>query len=335
MTVRWNAQPTLRRPALVAAFSGWNDAADAASDGVRWLARSVGRACVRDARQRGVPRLPGRPSDGRAGRRCDPRDPVARARVLGRIDTRRRPRSRAAAGRGAEPALADVLRRRDLRRARDRMRDRRDARRPARRRSPHPSHPVHRLRHRRGARGEARHATFAVPGPDRHRRCAARRGRAASGSRRRRSGRRCRITSRPRPTRRRPTRCSTRLGTLLDVGFELTDLEIAASAWERSVDEVVAGDADASSYVERLEQRYDEANGLDVAATTAPTRSKTTRTGSTRTTCRRGSHSRRTSSATSASSPTNSRDGPSMRLRPSALQRGATGFDGPGLRICA
>ena len=42
MTVRWNAKPTLRRPALVAAFSGWNDAADAASDGVRWLARSVG-----------------------------------------------------------------------------------------------------------------------------------------------------------------------------------------------------------------------------------------------------------------------------------------------------
>jgi hypothetical protein len=50
-----------------------------------------------------------------------------------------------------------------------------------------------------------------------------------------------------------------RLADLLDVGFELTDLEIAAAAWERSVDEVVAGDADASSYVERLEHRYDEA----------------------------------------------------------------------------
>ena len=37
------------------------------------------------------------------------------------------------------------------------------------------------------------------------------------------------------------------------MGLELTDLEIAAAAWERSVDEVVAGDADASSYVERLE----------------------------------------------------------------------------------
>jgi proteasome assembly chaperone (PAC2) family protein len=48
------------------------------------------------------------------------------------------------------------------------------------------------------------------------------------------------------------------LGALLDIGLELTELEIAASAWERSVDEVVAGDADAQSYVERLEHRYDE-----------------------------------------------------------------------------
>jgi hypothetical protein len=55
-----------------------------------------------------------------------------------------------------------------------------------------------------------------------------------------------------------------RLASLLDMGFDLTDLEIAASAWERSVDEVVAGDTDASSYVERLEHRYDEtAEGTD------------------------------------------------------------------------
>ena len=42
MTVRWNAQPSLRRPALIAAFAGWNDAADAASDAVRWLVRLTG-----------------------------------------------------------------------------------------------------------------------------------------------------------------------------------------------------------------------------------------------------------------------------------------------------
>lgn len=37
MTVQWSARPHLRRPALVAAFEGWNDAADAASDAVRRL----------------------------------------------------------------------------------------------------------------------------------------------------------------------------------------------------------------------------------------------------------------------------------------------------------
>jgi hypothetical protein len=49
-----------------------------------------------------------------------------------------------------------------------------------------------------------------------------------------------------------------RLSSLIDMKLDLTDLDIAATAWERSVDEVVAGDADASSYVERLEARYDE-----------------------------------------------------------------------------
>lgn len=39
MTVQWNAEPALRRPAMVAAFGGWNDAANAATDAVRWLAR--------------------------------------------------------------------------------------------------------------------------------------------------------------------------------------------------------------------------------------------------------------------------------------------------------
>jgi proteasome assembly chaperone (PAC2) family protein len=53
------------------------------------------------------------------------------------------------------------------------------------------------------------------------------------------------------------------LGALLDIGLEMTELEIAASAWERSVDEVVAGDADAQSYVERLEHRYDESIEAD------------------------------------------------------------------------
>jgi proteasome assembly chaperone (PAC2) family protein len=35
--VRWSARPKLRRPVLIAAFEGWNDAADAASGAARYL----------------------------------------------------------------------------------------------------------------------------------------------------------------------------------------------------------------------------------------------------------------------------------------------------------
>lgn len=36
-TVRWHSRPTLHRPTLIAAFTGWNDAADAASTAVRTM----------------------------------------------------------------------------------------------------------------------------------------------------------------------------------------------------------------------------------------------------------------------------------------------------------
>lgn len=35
--VRWTTRPELRRPVLIAAFEGWNDAGDASSNAVRWL----------------------------------------------------------------------------------------------------------------------------------------------------------------------------------------------------------------------------------------------------------------------------------------------------------
>jgi proteasome assembly chaperone (PAC2) family protein len=35
--VRWADEPTLRRPIVIAAFEGWNDAGDAASTAIRWL----------------------------------------------------------------------------------------------------------------------------------------------------------------------------------------------------------------------------------------------------------------------------------------------------------
>ena len=40
--VRWDERPRLRRPILIAAFEGWNDAADGASTAARYLARAWG-----------------------------------------------------------------------------------------------------------------------------------------------------------------------------------------------------------------------------------------------------------------------------------------------------
>ncbi|MFT3851384.1 MAG: PAC2 family protein [Ilumatobacteraceae bacterium] len=42
--VRWLARPTLRRPVVVAAFTGWNDAGDAASNSIRHLVEAWGAA---------------------------------------------------------------------------------------------------------------------------------------------------------------------------------------------------------------------------------------------------------------------------------------------------
>jgi hypothetical protein len=52
-----------------------------------------------------------------------------------------------------------------------------------------------------------------------------------------------------------------RLATLLDVTLPLRSLEIAGAAWVRQVDEVAAGDDDISRYVHELETRSD--NALD------------------------------------------------------------------------
>jgi len=49
-----------------------------------------------------------------------------------------------------------------------------------------------------------------------------------------------------------------RLRELLELDLDLTELDIASSAWERSVSEVVSGDPDVSNYVARLEARFDE-----------------------------------------------------------------------------
>jgi phosphoglycolate phosphatase-like HAD superfamily hydrolase len=49
---------------------------------------------------------------------------------------------------------------------------------------------------------------------------------------------------------------------MLDVGVVATDLEIASAAYERQVTEVVVDDEEMTEYLERLEQAYDEEDGV-------------------------------------------------------------------------
>ena len=258
MTVRWNAQPSLRRPTLVAAFSGWNDAADAASDGVRWLARTMGARVFatldteeyldfQAARPTvelvdGVIReiqwpalafsagsLPGGGRDFvlllgvepnlRWPTFCDDVISVARTTGCELVVTL-----------GA--LLGDVPHSRPMR-CSGSATDEVLAARLGMERSRYEG-PTGIVGVLHDAVRRAGFASASIWAPVPHY-----------------------VATAPNP---KATRALLlRLSTLLDVNLELTDLEIAAAAWERSVDEVVAGDADASSYVERLEHRYDEA----------------------------------------------------------------------------
>ena len=51
----------------------------------------------------------------------------------------------------------------------------------------------------------------------------------------------------------------TRLRSLIDIDVDLEELYIAGNAYQEEVDKVIAKQPDVSSYVRRLERRYDEA----------------------------------------------------------------------------
>jgi proteasome assembly chaperone (PAC2) family protein len=53
-----------------------------------------------------------------------------------------------------------------------------------------------------------------------------------------------------------------RVSDLLDIPVMVTDLEIAAASYERQVSEVVTDDEEMTEYVERLEERYDGEDGV-------------------------------------------------------------------------
>jgi proteasome assembly chaperone (PAC2) family protein len=258
MTVRWNAQPSLRRPTLVAAFSGWNDAADAASDGVRWLARTVGArvfatldteeyldfqaarptvelvdGVIREiqwpalafsagslpAGGRDLVLLLGVEPNLRWPTFCDDVISVARTTGCELVITL-----------GA--LLGDVPHSRPMRctgSATDEVLAAKLGMERSRYEGPTG---IVGVLHDAARRVGFASASIWAPVPHY-------------------------VATPPNP---KATRALlSRLSTLIDIDLDLSDLDIAASAWERSVDEVVAGDADASSYVERLEARYDEA----------------------------------------------------------------------------
>jgi proteasome assembly chaperone (PAC2) family protein len=53
-----------------------------------------------------------------------------------------------------------------------------------------------------------------------------------------------------------------KVGELLDIPIMATDLEIASASYERQVSEVVVDDEEMTEYVERLEERYDDEDGV-------------------------------------------------------------------------
>jgi proteasome assembly chaperone (PAC2) family protein len=257
MTVRWNAQPSLRRPTLVAAFSGWNDAADAASDAVRWLARTVGArvfatldteeyldfqaarptvelvdGVIREIQWPALAFSAGSlPGDGRdlvllLGVEPNLRWPSFCEDV---ITVARTTGCELVVTLGA--LLGDVPHSRPMRctgSATDEVLAAKLGMQRSRYEGPTG---IVGVLHDAARRVGFASASIWAPVPHY-------------------------VATAPNP---KATRALlARLSSLIDMKLDLTDLDIAATAWERSVDEVVAGDADASSYVERLEARYDE-----------------------------------------------------------------------------
>jgi proteasome assembly chaperone (PAC2) family protein len=256
VTVRWNAQPTLQRPTLVAAFSGWNDAADAATDAVRWLSRAVNArpfaaldveeyidfqaarptvelvdGVVRNVEWPSLEFLAGSPPGAsrdlvlmlgvepnlRWRAFCDDVLAVARTTGCELIVT-------------IGALLGDTPHSRPIK-CTGSATDEVLAARLGMQRSRYEG-PTGIVGVLHDAVRRAGFASASIWAPVPHY-----------------------VATPPNPKASRAL--LERLRELIDLDLDLTDLDIAASAWERSVSEVVAGDDDVRGYVERLEARYD------------------------------------------------------------------------------
>ena len=258
MTVRWSVEPSLQRPVLVAAFSGWNDAADAASDAVRWLVRAsnahpfaaldieeyldfqAARPTVELVD--GVVRTVNWPSLAlSAGSLPGGRDLVLMLGVEPNLRWRSFCDDVIAVARTTKcemivtlgALLGDTPHSRPIR-CTGSATDEVLAARLGMQRSRYEG-PTGIVGVLHDAVRRAGFASASIWAPVPHY-----------------------VATPPNP---KATRAILdRLRQLLDLGLDLTDLDIASSAWERSVSEVVSGDADVSSYVERLETRFDTAD---------------------------------------------------------------------------
>ena len=263
--------PDLVNPVVIAAFEGWNDAADAASVGRGPPDRGVGRAgsSAPSTRRTSTTSRSTARSVGTDEQRPPP-DHLAEHPDRGRLPPRPRPRRDPGPRHRAQHALAPVLRRAAGRVRRPRRRAGGHARRAAGRHPAHPADPGHRHRHRaragRPAQARAVDVRRARPGSSASSRTPA----CGSTSRRCPTGRRSPTTSPSRRARRPPWRCSASSRTCSRCSIPLGDLPEDARAWERGVDELAEEDEDIADYVRALEETRDttdlpEASGEAIA----------------------------------------------------------------------
>jgi predicted ATP-grasp superfamily ATP-dependent carboligase len=262
MTVRWANRPRLRTPVLVAAFEGWNDAGDAASDAVRWLARTLHARefatldpeeyfDFQAARPQvelvdGVVRRVAWPSirflaagGGRIGRDfvlCVGIEPNLKWPTFCNdvLSVARETGCETAVTLGA--LLADTPHSRPVRVTGSAIDDETAARLGIERSRYEGPTGIVGVLHNAFREAGIASGSFWAPVPHY-------------------------VATPPNP---KATRALLdRLAAFLQAPIDLTDLDIAAAAWERSVADVVAGDSEVSSYVERLEERFDTATDDD------------------------------------------------------------------------
>jgi proteasome assembly chaperone (PAC2) family protein len=262
MTVRWAKRPQLRTPVLVAAFEGWNDAGDAASDAVRWLGRTLGARefaaldpeeyfDFQAARPQvelvdGVVRRVAWPSirflaagGGRIGRDfvlCVGIEPNLKWPTFCNdvLSVARETGCETAVTLGA--LLADTPHSRPVRVTGSAIDDETAARLGIERSRYEGPTGIVGVLHNAFREAGIASGSFWAPVPHY-------------------------VATPPNP---KATRALLdRLAAFLQAPIDLTDLDIAAAAWERSVADVVAGDSEVSSYVERLEERFDTATDDD------------------------------------------------------------------------